>query len=90
MERYGRQMLWVMVPMHLVLVAWVWLGRVLWGVGGWMFLAVMIALPFVLPALAVTSALALLGPERPRRMPAAHAVLRLAELLGWQTPALDA
>ncbi|MBC9731780.1 hypothetical protein [Nocardioides marmotae] len=64
-------LLW-MVPVNLLLVAWVWIGRMLFGVGGWMVLVYLISIvPVLLLALLVTSVLALTqrpGPDGRRAL----------------------
>lgn len=64
-------LLW-MIPVDLLLVAWVWIGRVLFGVGGWMILIYLISVvPVLLVGLLVTSVLALTqspGPDGRRRL----------------------
>jgi len=54
------------IPVNLVLIAWVWMGRILFGAGGWFFLIFMVSVvPALLVALGVTSVLAIL-----QRLPA--------------------
>ncbi|MDN4174853.1 hypothetical protein QWY28_17960 [Nocardioides sp. SOB77] len=73
-------LLW-MIPLNLLLVAWVWIGRLLFGVGGWMMLVYLVTLvPVLLLALLVTTVLALTQPGRPRRLTRPQAV---AQLVTW-------
>lgn len=57
-----------MIPLNLLLLAWAWFGRVVFGVFGWFAL---VLLPVVLVAgvaLLITTILALTQPTRPRRL----------------------
>lgn len=73
-------LLW-MIPVNLLLVAWVWFGRVLFAVGGWFLLIYAVTIvPVLLAALLVSTILAYLQPERPRRLTRAQA---LAQLVMW-------
>jgi hypothetical protein len=58
-------LLW-MIPANLALVAWVWGGRMLFGVGGWMLLIYLVSVvPVLLVGLLVTSVLALVQQPSP-------------------------
>ena len=62
-----RGVLLAMIPANLVLLLWVWFGRLAFGVGGWFLL---ILVPVVLVAgigLVVTTILAFTQAARPRR-----------------------
>ncbi len=60
MAAVTRSVLLWMVPANLALVAWVWGGRMLFGVGGWMLLVYLVSVvPVLLLGLLVTSVLAL-------------------------------
>lgn len=73
-------LLW-MIPVNLLLVAWVWFGRVLFAVGGWFLLIYAVTIvPVLLAALLVSTILAYLQPERPRRLTRAQTV---AQLVVW-------
>lgn len=72
-----------MIPLNLALVAWVWFGRAVFGVGGWFFLIYLISLvPVLLIALAVTTVLAFTQPGRPRSLTHRQAVAQLAVWAG--------
>jgi hypothetical protein len=73
-------LLW-MIPVNLLLVAWVWFGRVVFAVGGWFLLIYAVTIvPVLLAALLVSTILAYLQPERPRRLTPAQTV---AQLVVW-------
>lgn len=67
-----------MIPLNLLLVAWVWFGRIFFGVGGWFLLIFMLTVvPVLLIGLLITTVLAFTQPGRPRSLtrPQAHAQL---------------
>lgn len=81
MTRLGRAALLWMVPLNLLLVAWVWIGRIVFGVGGWFFLIFLISIvPVVLIALTLSTALAYTQAGRPRSLTRVQA---WAQLLTW-------
>ena len=48
-----------MIPVNVVMVLWVWMGRIVFGVGGWfLFILAVSVVPLMLLALAVTTVLA--------------------------------
>jgi hypothetical protein len=54
------------IPVNLLLILWVWMGRALFGAGGWWFLIFMVSVvPVLLLALTATSVLAMVQ-RRPR------------------------
>lgn len=70
-----------MIPVNLLLVVWVWFGRIVFGVGGWFFLVFLFSVvPVVLLALIVTTTLAYTQQGRPRSLTAFQA---WAQLLTW-------
>lgn len=70
-----------MIPVNLLLVVWVWFGRLVFGVGGWFFLIFLISVvPVVLAALVLTTVLAFTQHGRPRALTAFQA---WAQLLTW-------
>jgi hypothetical protein len=70
-----------MIPVNLVLVAWVWIGRVVFGVGGWFVLIFLLSVvPVVLVALLVTTVLGLTQQGRPRSLTPLQA---WAQVLTW-------
>jgi hypothetical protein len=76
-----RQTLLWMIPLNLLLVAWVWFGRVLFGVGGWFLLIYAVTIvPVLLAGHLVSTIVAYLQPGRPRRLTPAQAV---AQLVVW-------
>lgn len=85
-RRVTRTVLLWMIPLNLLLVGWVWIGRVLFGVGGWMILVyLMSVVPVLLIALLVTTVLALTQdgePGRPRELTRPQAQAQLGTWLG--------
>lgn len=58
-----------MIPINLFLVVWVWIGRVVFGVGGWfLFIFLFTVVPVVLIALTITTVLAYTQHGRPRAL----------------------
>ena len=77
----GRTTLLWMIPLNLLLVAWVWIGRLVFGVGGWFFLIFLITIvPVLLVALLVTTILAFTQPGRPRHLTGSQ---KLAQWTMW-------
>ncbi len=88
----GRVTLLAMVPLNVVLVLWVWIGRIVFGVGGWFFLIFLVSVvPVLLVALTLTTVLAYTQHGRPRSLTAVQTWAQLATwlcllLLGAFTP----
>lgn len=81
MTKLGRAALLWMIPLNLLLVAWIWIGRIVFGVGGWFFLIFLISIvPVVLIALTLTTVLAYTQDGRPRSLTRVQA---WAQLLTW-------
>lgn len=60
-----RAVLYLMIPMHLLCIAWVWIGRLFFGIGGWTtIIFTFTGLPVVVVGLALTSLLAFAQPAR--------------------------
>jgi len=75
----GRRVLLWMIPLNLVLIAWVWGGRMLFGVGGWFLLIYLVsAVPLLRVGLGITTVLAFTQPGRPRSVTRRQAVAQLA------------
>jgi hypothetical protein len=75
----GRQTLLWMIPIDLLLVVWVWIGRIVFGVGGWFILILLLsAVPVLLVALLVTTLLAYTQHGRPRSLTTTQATAQLA------------
>jgi hypothetical protein len=67
--KLGRSTLLWMIPLNLLLVAWVWIGRIVFGVGGWFFVIFLVTIvPVVLIALTLTTVLAFTQEGRPRSL----------------------
>jgi Flp pilus assembly pilin Flp len=77
----GRTTLLLMIPLNLLLIAWVWIGRIVFGVGGWFFLVFLISVvPVLLLAFLVTTILAYTQHGRPRSLTRTQAV---AQVVTW-------
>jgi hypothetical protein len=75
----GRVVLLAMIPVNVVMVLWVWMGRIVFGVGGWfLFILAVSVVPLMLLALAVTTVLAYTQPGRPRSLTTPQAWAQLA------------
>lgn len=58
-----------MIPMHVLLLVWVWIGRAVFGVGGWMVLVLLVtAIPVAALALALTTLLSFRRRSAPRAL----------------------
>lgn len=67
MGNLGRSLFVLYLPITLALVAWAWLGRVVFGAGGWFLLILPIFVgPWLVLALVLTVVLAWTRPQRPR------------------------
>lgn len=83
MTTLGRRTLLWMIPVNLFLVAWVWLGRIVFGVGGWFLLIFLLTVvPVVLAALATTTVLAYTQHGRPRTLTPLQAWAQLTTWAG--------
>ncbi|GAA4690355.1 hypothetical protein GCM10023226_30300 [Nocardioides nanhaiensis] len=70
-----------MIPVNLLLIAWVWFGRVIFGVGGWfLLLGLLVVVPALLLTLLTTTVLAYTQAARPRHLTTHQAV---AQVLVW-------
>lgn len=72
-------LLW-MIPLNLFLVVWVWIGRIVFGVGGWFFLILAPVAALLAIALLVTTILAYTQHGRPRSLTRLQGV---AQLVTW-------
>lgn len=83
MSRIGRVCLLAMIPLNLVLIVWVWFGRVAFGVGGWFLLIYLITVvPALLLGLLASTVLAYTQRERPRRLTTGQAWAHVGVWLG--------
>lgn len=81
MSTLGRQTLLWMVPVNLLLIVWVWLGRMVFGVGGWFLLILLVSVvPVMLVGMLITTILAFTQDGRPRALTPLQAV---AQLVTW-------
>ena len=83
MSTLGRQTLLWMIPLNLLLVAWVWIGRVVFGVGGWFLLIYLVSVvPVLLIGLLLTTILAYTQDARPRHLTRLQAFAQVATWAG--------
>lgn len=75
-----KAVLWSVIPLNVALIAWVWMGRAIFGVEwGWTFIILMMtAVPLLVALLATTTVLAYRQPARPIRLTAGQAWAQLA------------
>lgn len=67
MRKLGRFVFTIHLPVTVALLLWAWLGRVLFGVGGWFLMILPLFVgPWLLLALGLTSVLAYTRVQRPR------------------------
>jgi hypothetical protein len=79
----GRQALLWMIPLDLLLIGWVWIGRIVFGVGGWVVLIFLISVvPVLLVALVLTTVLAFTQAGRPRALTPLQAWAQVVTWLG--------
>lgn len=76
----SRWPLLLMIPLNLLLAVWVWIGRIVFGVGGWFILLLLPVAAVLAIALLVTTILAYTQPGRPRSLTRVQAV---GQLLTW-------
>lgn len=70
-----------MIPVHLLLIVWVWIGRAAFGNGGWMTLVLLVTvIPVVALALALTTLLSFRRRPAPRALTASQV---RAQLVTW-------
>jgi hypothetical protein len=73
----GRGVLIAMIPVNLVMLAWVWFGRLFFGAGGWFLLILLYVLPFVFLALGLTTLLGFLRSPSPKALTRSQAIAQL-------------
>jgi len=71
-----------MIPANLVLLAWAWFGRILFGVGGWFLLILVPVVALLFIGLVVTTVLAFTQGGSPKALTGPQAVAQLALWLG--------
>lgn len=64
----NRLTLWLMIPLNLLLCGWVWIGRLVFGVGGWFIIFLFPAVLILLVMLIVTTVLALTQDGSPKEL----------------------
>lgn len=67
-----------MIPVNLVLLAWVWFGRLAFGAGGWFMVLMLGVLPFVFLALLITTVLGFRRSSAPRALTRSQGLAQLA------------
>lgn len=79
MDRLRNSVLWCSIPLNVLLIAWVWLGRGLFGVEwGWMFIIMMVTVvPALVVLLGLTTVLAYRQPGRPIRLTSGQAAAQI-------------
>ncbi|WP_051551748.1 hypothetical protein [Nocardioides sp. URHA0020] len=81
MTKLGRRTLLWMIPLNLLLLVWVWIGRIVFGVGGWFFVIFLVSvIPVLLIGLLATTVLAYTQHGRPRSLTPMQA---WAQVLTW-------
>jgi hypothetical protein len=80
--KLGRRTLLWMIPLNVLLAAWVWIGRMVFGVYGWYALLLAPVVVVLLLAFVVTTVLALTQPGRPLALTRPQAVAQLVTWLG--------
>ena len=81
MSTLGRVTLLAMIPVNLLMVLWVWMGRIVFGVGGWfLFILLVSVVPILLVALLITTILAWTQEGQPRALTTFQA---WAQLFTW-------
>lgn len=81
-QTLGRVTLLAMIPANLFIVVWVWMGRIVFGVGGWfLFIFLVSVVPILLAGLVVTTVLAYTQHGRPRSLTAFQTWAQLATWL---------
>ena len=71
-----RLTLWLMIPSVLFFPAWVWIGRVVFGVGGWFIFILLPVAAVALVCLLITTILALTRRGSPKSLTAAQTFLQ--------------
>ena len=83
MRNLGRLVFMIHLPVTVLLLLWAWLGRVLFGVGGWWLVVLpLIVGPWILLALGLSSLLAYTREQRPRAFTRWETISVLALWLG--------
>lgn len=73
----GRGVLIAMIPVNLIMLAWVWFGRLFFGAGGWFLLILLYVLPFAFLALGLTTLLGFLRSPSPKALTRSQAITQL-------------
>ena len=82
-SKLGRRTLVCMIPLNVLLILWVWFGRIAFGVGGWFLLIFAVTIiPVIAVALLVTTILAFTQPGRPRSLTRVQAWAQISTWLG--------
>lgn len=71
-----------MIPLNLLLLAWAWIGRLLFGVGGWFMLILLPVVLVLAVGLLITTVLAFTQHGRPRSLTGLQYAAQLATWVG--------
>jgi hypothetical protein len=83
MRNLGRFVFTIHLPLTVALLLWAWLGRVLFGVGGWFLMILPLFVgPWLLLALGLTSVLAYTRDQRPRAFTRGETISVLSMWIG--------
>ena len=83
MTGIGRACLLAMIPLNVALVVWVWIGRIVFGVGGWFLLIYLLTVvPALLLGLLASTILGFTQSDRPRRLTTGQAWAHVAVWVG--------
>ncbi|MDP3892937.1 hypothetical protein [Nocardioides sp.] len=83
MQRFGRIAFLLDIPITLILILWIWLGRVVFGVYGWFLVFIPLFVgPFLLAAALISIVLAYAVPIRPRAFPRTMLIARVVMWAG--------
>jgi hypothetical protein len=80
MSPLGRKVFLAMIPVNLLLLLWVWFGRLFFNAGGWFMIMMVAAVPFLLLGLLLTTVFAFRGSDKPHALSTSQA---WAHLLTW-------
>ena len=69
-------LMWLMIPLNVVLIAWVWFGRLVFGVGGWFLLILMPVAGVLAIAFLVTTILSFT--RKPRQLSRTQTALQIS------------
>lgn len=84
MDAFGRFLYFANIPITLLLLVWVWMGRLLFGVGGWFLLLLpLLILPFVVIGLVISTIVTLAVATRTYRLTTPQSIAHLVMWFGF-------